>query len=129
MSFGFSVGDIVTLLQLTTRAYNNWKNACGEYAEITGQLNSLNVILSRLKREADAPESLLRREEGDYAELLEILQNSRTTVTKLNDVVVRFKTLGWSRKSNWDRMRLANNNLGDMRSKLALPYWILGGLS
>jgi hypothetical protein len=120
MSFGFSVGDIILLAQLTGRAYTNWKNACGDYTEITGQLNSLNVILRRLDTEREAPQSLLGRDDADYDGLLQILENSKTTVTQLSNVITKFKSLGRSRKSNWDRLRLANKDLADLRSKLTL---------
>ena len=125
MSFGFSVGDFILLAQLTGRAYTCWKNACGEYTEITGQLNGLNVILERLHKESKAPESLLRAGEADHDGLKRILENSQTTVTQLNDVIVKFKDLGSSRRSNWDRLRLANNNLAELRSKLNLHISVL----
>jgi hypothetical protein len=120
MSFGFSIGDIILLIQLTRNAYNNWKNACGEYTEITGQLNSLYVILKRLDWERKAPESLLGRNDADLDGLLRVLENSKTTVTKLSNVISKFRSLGQSRKSNWDRLKLANNDLGELRSKLNL---------
>jgi Tfp pilus assembly protein PilO len=74
---------------------------------------------------AKAPNSLLQREDADYTDYIEILENSKTTVTQLNDVVVKFKCLGLSRKINWDRLRLANRNLDEIRSKLTLHVSLL----
>jgi hypothetical protein len=118
MSFGCSLSDIVTLVQLTTGAYSNWKNACGEYTEITGELASLNVILRILSTEATTPNSPLRRGNANYRDYFTLLDNSAAVVRQLNDVIVRFQNLGQSRRSNWDRLRLANRDLGEMRSKL-----------
>jgi hypothetical protein len=118
MSFGCSLSDIVTLVQLTTGAYSNWKNACGEYNEITSVLNSLNVILERLRTEVTTPNSPLQRGSVNYQDQVTLLGNSATIVAQLNDVIVKFQHLGQSRRSNWDRLRLANRNLGEMRSKL-----------
>jgi hypothetical protein len=120
MSFGFSTSDIVNLVQLTTQAYNNWKKACGEYTEITGQLRSLNVILGRLNKEAKAPDSLFQRENADHTDYTELLENSKTTVTQLNNVIIQFKSLGRSRRNNWDRLRLADKDLAGIRLKLDL---------
>src|SRR5271170_344606 len=120
MSFGVSVSDIVILIQLTWRACTNWNNACSNYAEITGQLDSLHIILNRLQRERKAPESLLGPDSADYGSLRRILENSKATVTQLNNVIVKSKSLGRSRKRNWDRLRLANQDLGALRSKLNL---------
>jgi hypothetical protein len=118
MSFGCSLSDIVTLVQLTTGAYSNWKNACGEYTEITGELASLNVILRILSTEAATPNSPLQRGNANYRDYFTLLDNSAAVVRQLNDVIVRFQNLGQSRRSNWDRLRLANRDLGEMRSKL-----------
>jgi len=120
MSFGVSVSDIVLLIQLTGRACTNWNNACSNYAEITGQLDSLHIILNRLQKERKAPESLLGPAGADYGSLVRILQNSKATVTQLNNIIVKSKSLGRSRKRNWDRVRLANQDLGALRSKLNL---------
>jgi hypothetical protein len=118
MSFGCSLSDIVTLVQLTTGAYSNWKNACSEYTEITSELSSLNVILKRLSTEATTPNGPLERGNANYLDHFKLLDNSAAIVTELNDVIVRFQNLGGSRRRNWDRLRLANRNLGEMRSKL-----------
>ena len=120
MSFGVSVSDIVLLIQLTGRACTNWNNACSNYTEITGQLDSLHIILNRLQKERKAPESLLGPAGADYGSLVRILQNSKATVTQLNNIIVKSKSLGRSRKRNWDRVRLANQDLGALRSKLNL---------
>src|ERR1700733_149174 len=118
MAFGCSFSDIVTLVQLTTGAYSNWKNACGEYTEITGELASLNVILKVLSTEATTPNGPLQRGSANYRDYSTLLNNSTAIVTQLNDVIVRFQNLGQSRRSNWDRLRFANRNLNEMRSKL-----------
>jgi hypothetical protein len=125
MSFGCSLSDIVTLVQLTTGAYSNWKNACGEYTEITSELSSLNVILERLSTEATTPNGPLERGNANYLDHFKLLENSAAIVTQLNDVIVRFQNLGRSRRRNWDRLKLANRNLGEMRSKLTLHISLL----
>ena len=114
-SFGFSIGDIVSLLQLTMRAYPGWKNACGESTEITKQLNSMNVLVKRLKDEVEALQSLLRRGGDDHAGLTLILNNSRATVMQLKNIISKYKSLAWSRKSNWDRIRFGKKDLGQLR--------------
>jgi len=125
MSFGCSFSDIITLVQLTTGAYSNWKNACGEYTEITSELSSLNVILERLRTEATTPNGPLERGNANHLDHCKLLDNSAAIVKQLNDVIVRFQNLGRSRRSNWHRLRLANRNLDEMRSKLTLHTSLL----
>jgi hypothetical protein len=121
MSFGFSVGDIVTLTQFTIQTYQNWKNACGEYSEITGQLDSLQMILQRVESEAKDPASLFARGDGDFENLMEIMGKCRYTVTQLNTIVIDNKSLGSiirSKRSNWDRLRLAHTNYKELSGRL-----------
>jgi hypothetical protein len=121
MSFGFSVGDIVTLTQLTIQTYQSWKNACGEYSEITGQLDSLQRILQRVESEAKDPASLFTRGDGDFENLMEIMGKCRYTVTQLNTIVADNKSLGSiirSKRSNWDRLRLAHTNYKELSGRL-----------
>ena len=57
---------------------------------------------------------------ADYGSLVRILENSKATVTQLDNVIVKSKSLGWSRKRNWDRVRLTSQGLGALHSKLNL---------
>ena len=120
MSFGFSISDIISLVQLTTQAYRSWKNACGEYSEITGELNSLTIVLRRIQAEAELSGSLLNRKDEDHSDLVRITRNCRPVVVKLRDIVEKYEGLGKSRWRNWDRLRLGNRNLADLRGKLML---------
>ena len=118
MSFGFSPSDIVTLLKLATKTYRGWKNACGEYADITSSLDGLCVLLGRIRDEANRPGSILLRKDKDREDLEDVLRGCRTTVEELNRVVVKYKSLSYGRKKNWDRLRLGVKNLGELRAKL-----------
>ena len=118
MSFGFSAGDIVTLVKLATKTYEGWKNACSEYADITNTLDSLCILLGRIRDEANKPASVLARNGADREELRDVLRGCRKTVEELNAVVVKFKSLSSSRKKNWDRVRLGVKNLSELRAKL-----------
>jgi hypothetical protein len=120
MSFGISISDVVILIQLTSQAYRGWKNACGEYTKITGELNSLTAILRRIETEANVPGSILARQDVDYGDLIRLMENCSEVVTELDDIVKRYKSLGMSRRKNLDRFRLGNKNLGDLRDRLTL---------
>lgn len=120
MSFGFSISDVICLVQLTTQAYRSWKDACGEHSEITSELNSLAILLRRVEAEAKLPGSLLNRKHGEYNNLVKITRNCGSVVVQLRDIVEKYEGLGKSRWRNWDRLRLGNKNLGELRGKLTL---------
>ncbi|KXL51205.1 hypothetical protein M433DRAFT_41457, partial [Acidomyces richmondensis BFW] len=120
MSFGFSPSDIVALINIAAKTYQGWKNACGDYADITGSLDSLLIILRRVDREARQPGSVLVRTRTDAEDLRGVLVNSRSTVRELHAVVERYKSLGLgrSREKNWDRICFGVKNLGDLHARL-----------
>lgn len=119
MSFGFSVTDILTLVQLTSRTYNGWKNACGEYTRITGELGVLEMILVRVEAEAKSPTSLFKRDPEDLRHWDALSKECKAAVTELDDVLQKYKSLGTNRRKNWDRIRMSNRNFDELRRRLA----------
>jgi tetratricopeptide (TPR) repeat protein len=118
MSFGFSIGDIIILTQLTTRAYNGWKNACGDYAGITCDLAVLQTLLLRIQAEVEAPNSLFAQHPDDIRGWETISKSCRSVVKELEDIVKKYKSLSTSRRKNWDKIRMGNENLDDLNAQL-----------
>lgn len=52
MSLGLFPSDIVTLITVTSKAYRGWKDACREYANTTGPLKGLQIIVSKIEAES-----------------------------------------------------------------------------
>jgi len=67
MSFGFSIGDFVNLIQIASRVVRDSQKACGAYDELTHEVSSLHVVLQRLKTKIQKPESPLNRS-GDLCQ-------------------------------------------------------------
>jgi hypothetical protein len=118
MSFGFSIGDAVILAQLTTRAYNGWKNACGDYANITGNLAGLQTLLARIQTEAQKPNSLFMKHSDELSKWSTLFQGCQPVVFKLEEVVNKQGRLGTSRQRNWDKIRMACRNLKHINREL-----------
>jgi hypothetical protein len=118
MSFGFSIGDIITLAQLTTRTYNNWKNACSKYASITCDLAVLQTLLIQIKTEAEAPNSLFARNADELRNWKTLYKSCCPLVVELEEVLNKYKSLGTSRRRNWDRIRISNRNLDSLSRQL-----------
>jgi hypothetical protein len=119
MSFGFSPSDIVALIQLTTRAYNGWKNACGTYTSITDDLSVLQSLLSRIHHEANQDSSVFNQDTGDLDIWQELQDGCKQVVLDLENVVNKYKGLSRSRGRNWDRIRLGTKDLSELSRRLA----------
>ena len=118
MSFGYSVGDIITLTQLTVRTYNGWKNACGKYGDITSNLAVLQTLLMRIETEAQAPNSLISHNAEDFGGWKTLYKSCHTLVVELEEVLDKYKSLGTNHRKNWDRIRLGNRNLDGLNGRL-----------
>jgi hypothetical protein len=118
MSFGFSIGDIILLTQLTTRAYNGWKTACGNYAGITCDLAVLQTLLLQIHAEVEAPNSLFAQYPDDIRGWETISRSCLLVVKELENVVKKYKSLSTSRRKNWDRIRMGNTNLEGLSVQL-----------
>jgi hypothetical protein len=118
MSFGFSIGDAVVLAQLTKQVYDGWKSACGDYANITGSLASLQTLLARVEAEAQAPNSIFTKSPEDLQGWETVSGDCRSVVTELKEIVSKYKSLGTSRRRNWDRIRMSHTDLDNINSQL-----------
>ncbi|OWP06499.1 hypothetical protein B2J93_9272 [Marssonina coronariae] len=58
MSFGFSVGDIILLIQLAHKNVRNCKEAGGEYLEIAREVRSLHSVLQTVRDEVERADSI-----------------------------------------------------------------------
>ena len=118
MSFGVSPSDVFLLLQLCTKAYQGWRDACGNYAAITGRLDAFTGLIERLEDEAKRSDGLLKRKGHDYAGLHRVLRNSHETVTELFQVVTKYGSLSRTKSSNWDRILFAYTDISYLHRKL-----------
>lgn len=118
MSFGFSIGDIIQLIELTTDAYTGWKDACGSYAHITDDLFALRTLLTRIQTEVDAPHSLFSANKDDLQSWEPLSRSCHGVVTELAGIVSKYRSLSTNRAKNWDRIRLGNKNLDGLNTRL-----------
>jgi hypothetical protein len=114
MSFGFSIGDGIILTQLVTRAYNGWKNACGDYTNVTSSLAVLQTVLARVEEEGGQPDSIFTRNPDDLHGWHTVSKEYHNVVSKLEIIVEKYRSLGTSRKRNWDKIRMAHTDIADL---------------
>ena len=126
ISFEFSPSDVVSVVQFTARVYQGWKKACGEYSKVTGELETLEIILSRVAFEVQRPTSLLGYHDGDLKKLQKIIMDCTDVVTELEIVLSKYRSLRFSRRSNWDRIRFGNKDMSCLRERLKLQINALG---
>ena len=106
MSFDFPVGDFVLLTQLAYNTVQNSRKACGAHDELTREVTSLHIVLQRLQREVEKPNSLLNHTDDGRLEELETVANGCDHMLKVIDqVLVKYNGMS-KEKRRVTRLRL-----------------------
>ena len=124
MSFGWSISDAAKLAELAWRTVQNTRKACGEHDEITREVFSLHVVLRRLEREVEKPESTLNRPGDTCREDLEVIASGCQKVLNVLDrILEKYNALSEEEKSVrklWQRIKFGNGEIAtlkDLREK------------
>lgn len=126
MSFGFSVGDIVLLTQITRKTLRNCREAGDDYIEIANAVRCLYGVLRRLRAEVQRPESKIFKQEPAFEDqLLKIVKDCENVLDSLGHILVNYeglkdKSQAGAGKKLWQRFRFGSKSeeLAVIRSNL-----------
>jgi hypothetical protein len=118
MSFGYSIGDGILLVQLAWRTVQGARQACGEHDELTREVSSLHRVLQQLHRELSNPESLLNRADNKQREEMEELcEGCQQILNVMNAIVTKYNTLSDDERSGkriWQKVKFGNGEMKDL---------------
>jgi hypothetical protein len=127
MSFGYSVGDGLLLVQLAWSTIQGARRACGEYDELTVEVSSLHRVLQRLQQELTNPDSPVNRADDDRRqELDEFCVGAEQILKVMNAVLVKYNALADDKRSGkklWQKIQFGNGETRDLveiRQKLSV---------
>ena len=128
MSFGTSVGDIISLIQLAHQNYRNCKQAGGEYLEIAREVRNLHSVLKSLHDEAEKGDLLLfQKDRLSKSQLSSTIEGCKDILTGIEALLVKYRGLApeataetSKSKKLWHRMRFGAelDELGKFRWKI-----------
>ncbi|KAL8672433.1 MAG: hypothetical protein Q9168_003111 [Polycauliona sp. 1 TL-2023] len=117
MSFGWSISDIVLLVQLAYKTSQGAKAACGQYDELTQETSSLQVVLNRLAVEAAKPGNPIDKDKSHAKELGVIASGCNDVLSQLDKVLVKYNALSEKERSVrrlWKKVRFGNGAIADV---------------
>ncbi|KAL8869264.1 MAG: hypothetical protein Q9174_004401 [Haloplaca sp. 1 TL-2023] len=114
MSFGVSVGDFVTLGQLSWKIYKRCKESAGVYAELTGEVNGLRSVLQETEELLSEQELTSQQKER----LLPVRQGCESVLKDLHGLLARYESLATSSRRGFDRMGMALQDVTSIRHRL-----------
>lgn len=130
MSFGYSVGDFVAIVQLAHKTYRNCQKAGPEYVEIARETRSLHSVLKILRTESKSSESVIfKRGARSAAELLSTIRGCHTVLNDIDGTLAKYEGLdpgsgvggaAGAGKKLWQKIRFGSkvDELGVIRGKL-----------
>jgi hypothetical protein len=134
MSFGFAVGDFISVGQLAFRLYRDCfkaaKGAPQEFQALKGELSNLHNALKILEEEVKNPESVLIKAGEDRVRMVnEMVSNVGVTLKKLEKVAAKFGILGDGSKGKkiWVKFKWSVDFSGvdSLRNKVSAIFSVL----
>ncbi|KAH0544335.1 hypothetical protein FGG08_001476 [Glutinoglossum americanum] len=112
MSFGFAIGDFITVGQLAWTLYRDCytvaRGAPQEFQLLLGEISTLSNSLKILQEEVINPDSILRRSGEDRVRMVnEMVSRVNQTLMDLQKVAKKYATLGDSSKGKriWQKLK------------------------
>jgi transcriptional regulator with GAF, ATPase, and Fis domain len=94
MSFGFSVGDIILLVQLAHRTFRRCQKAGEEYNEIACEVHSFHSVLRTLRSEAQRPGSkVFKQDPSSTKELIATADRCKNVLATLDTILAKYEGL------------------------------------
>ena len=115
MSFGFGIGDILTISGLAATVYSAYKDAPDDYKHISKEVRSLQTIVDEAaKYFEDTVLSNSKQLEGQEA-----LQNCQSVLEDLNSLIEKYKSLASTNKMQvFKRVKLGTEDITNLRARL-----------
>lgn len=122
MSFGFSIGDIITCSQLAVKVIHELKAAPKEFEGLKLEFHSLNSTLKALADEEQCPTSLIHTAHAARREDMRmLLQNCTNSMEDLRRFLFKFSRFGEDGKEKLrDWVKVAAADKKSPREKLAV---------
>ncbi|KAI9839251.1 MAG: hypothetical protein M1819_003245 [Sarea resinae] len=121
MSFGYSIGDIITAAQLARKIRKEFVDAPDEYKAIRDDVNSLRIVLESI----DDTQSEQEITDEQERELATISTGCFNVLSELDQVLDRYRaldtdpsSLGAKSRKVWKKLRWEPNDIRDLRSRI-----------
>ncbi|CAG8956571.1 hypothetical protein HYFRA_00003960 [Hymenoscyphus fraxineus] len=124
-SFGFSIFDIASFVQLSWQVVEGAKAACGEHDDLTKEMVTLHTVLSHVETEMQNPDSMLGNKRDKRVKgLRNHIQGCEEHLLRLDRLLSKYNSLSKSEKSVqrlWQKAKFGNREIvsvKDIRQKV-----------
>lgn len=122
MSFGFSVGDILTVSQLAVKVYTAYKDAPDDYKHIAEEVDSLQSMFTRAVQHSQST----TLSDDDRQEGQKVLTGCQSVLGDLNSLIEKYKSLASANKNQaFMKVKLGTEDIATLRARLGTNATLL----
>ncbi|KAI9155586.1 putative ankyrin repeat protein [Paramyrothecium foliicola] len=121
MSFGFSIGDFITVIKLANDIRKEFVGAPSQFENISDEVKSLSIVLQDadiLLSECDADEHQKRNIKEITSNCHKVLIDIEETLSKYCELQSRDGNLGKRAKRTWRRLKWEPEDIRELRNRL-----------
>ena len=124
MSFGYGVGDIMAISRLAVKVYAAYKDAPGDYSNISDEVKSLDIIITDAAHLFESTTlSDNKRQRGQ-----EVLRGCQKVLEDLDSLIVKYNSLASPSTSQvFKRIKLGTEDIATLRARLTSNTTLLNG--
>ena len=115
MSFGFGVGDILTISKLAVAVWTAYKDASNNYKHIIEEVKSLQIVIDRAAQHFGGT----ALSDNDRQQGQEVLKGCQSILEDLNSLLEKYKSLASANASQvFQRVKLGTDDITTLRVRL-----------
>lgn len=115
MSFGFSLGDFVTIPTLAWQVYKSCKDSSDDFKSVADDVVALHIVLREVEEHLkEQPISNPRQ-----AHLAALTRTCHAVLNDLEKLLEKYDSLGSQSRRTWDRMRWGLEDIDQLRARLS----------
>lgn len=128
MSFGFSVGDILAVSQLSWKIYRACKDSGDDFRSISNDVSNLHTVL-KIAEEDLAKECQTDIDAQRKDSFEEITKGCRGVLGDLDRLLKKYESLSTQEQRTWDRMRWGQEDMVGIRQRLAYQVGLINAFN
>ena len=115
MSFGFGVGDILSISKLAVTVYTAYKDAPNDYRHIAEEVDSLQIMINKAAQHFKSN----TLSDNDRQEGQKVLKGCQSILEDLNSLIEEYKSLASANTSQiFKRVKLGTEDITSLRVRL-----------
>ena len=122
MSFGWGIGDIITISELAVKVYTAYKDAPDNYRNISEEVIALQVLIDEAEKHFES--TAISGDDQRNGE--KILKSCQSVLEDLNSLIEKYKSLAsTNERLVFKRVKLGSEDIATLRARLTSSATLL----